>query len=96
MTPKRLQKLNNILLWQAIRYIVQSLNLMVKLNKVQAHSENIYNDMADYSLAKEGYLKFNDEFIIDQNICKTSKKIINFSNFERQMSHCSLYNKKTS
>ncbi|POG69875.1 hypothetical protein GLOIN_2v1842130 [Rhizophagus irregularis DAOM 181602=DAOM 197198] len=113
MTPRRLQKLNNVLLWQAIKWIIQSLNLTIKLNKVQAHSGNTYNDIAD-TLAKagceqpdiisispvgvkpqKGYIKFNEEFIIDRNIRKTLKKPINFRNIERQISHRSLHIIKT-
>ncbi|PKY48379.1 hypothetical protein RhiirA4_445314 [Rhizophagus irregularis] len=53
MTPRRLQKVNNILIWQAIRFIITTLNLTVKLLKVKAHANNLYNDMAD-DLAKKG------------------------------------------
>lgn len=37
---------------------------------------------------------FNDEFIIDRNIRKATKKIINFRNIERQISHKSLHHIK--
>lgn len=112
MTPRRFQKINNNLLWQTILYIIKRLNLTIKLIKVQAHSGDKYNDMAD-ALAKsgcdkqdiisispitvktvKGYIMFNDELIIDRNIRKTTKKIINFRNTERQISHRSLHHIK--
>ncbi|CAB4431037.1 unnamed protein product [Rhizophagus irregularis] len=112
MTPRRFQKINNSLLWQAILYIIKRLNLTLKFMKVQAHSGDKYNDMAD-ALAKagvdtqdsitispmaiktqKGYIMFNDELIIDRNIRKTTKKIINFRNIERHLSHKSLHHIK--
>lgn len=70
--------MNNVLLWQAIKYIISTLKLKVKLHKIKAHSNNTYNDIADH-LANSGrdispsfplgipdqicYLTFNDELI---------------------------------
>lgn len=48
-----IQKMNNVLLWQAIKYIISTLKLKVKLHKIKAHSNNTYNDIADH-LAKSG------------------------------------------
>lgn len=53
LTPRRLQKINNVLFWQAIKYIIDRLHLQVTLHKVKAHSDNLYTDIAD-QLAKEG------------------------------------------
>ncbi|CAB4377837.1 unnamed protein product [Rhizophagus irregularis] len=53
LTPKRKQKINNIILWQAIQQIIAELNLQVQFTKVKAHSGVEYNDKAD-KLAKDG------------------------------------------
>ncbi|PKY48237.1 hypothetical protein RhiirA4_463780 [Rhizophagus irregularis] len=53
LTDRRLQKLNNCHLWQAIKQIIDTLQLQVTLSKVKAHSNNFYNDQAD-ALAKQG------------------------------------------
>jgi ribonuclease HI len=109
LTPRRFQKINNVLLWQAIKHIIVILNLKVSLHKVKAHSDNIYNDMAD-NLAKQaardhtfftsvsvkglpeqlGHLTFNNDVIIDRNIRKTLKTLINFRTLENHISHRNL------
>ncbi|EXX66328.1 hypothetical protein RirG_124840 [Rhizophagus irregularis DAOM 197198w] len=53
LTPRRKQKINNIILWQAIQQIIAELNLQVRFTKVKAHSGVEYNDKAD-KLAKDG------------------------------------------
>ncbi|CAG8727300.1 ribonuclease H-like domain-containing protein [Rhizophagus irregularis DAOM 181602=DAOM 197198] len=54
-TPRRFQKINNCLTWQAIKHIIEQLRLKVSLVKVQAHSGIEHNKVADL-LAKEGCL----------------------------------------
>ncbi|RIA83521.1 hypothetical protein C1645_833707 [Glomus cerebriforme] len=54
LTPlRRLQKIPNFLIWQAIKYIIRSNAISLDLRKVKAHSNDLYNDAAD-ALAKEG------------------------------------------
>ncbi|POG77078.1 hypothetical protein GLOIN_2v1550909, partial [Rhizophagus irregularis DAOM 181602=DAOM 197198] len=44
ITPRRKQKINNIILWQAIQQIIAEINLQVRFTKVKAHSGVEYND----------------------------------------------------
>lgn len=53
LTDRRLQKVNNCHIWQAIKQIIDRLQFHVTLNKVKAHSDNFFNDQAD-ALAKQG------------------------------------------
>ena len=46
-------KKQNYVMWSCIENIYKSHNLSVTLHKVQAHAEDIYNNMAD-TLAKQG------------------------------------------
>lgn len=45
LTLRHLQNINNVLLWQAIKYVITCLHLDVTLHKVKVHSGNLYNDM---------------------------------------------------
>ncbi|CAB4386703.1 unnamed protein product [Rhizophagus irregularis] len=76
-----------------IKYVLEQLHLQVSLHKVNAHSNDSYNDLVD-QLAKEGcnnenpisispigipaqhssHISFNDEFIIDRDIERHSRK----------------------
>ncbi|PKB91834.1 hypothetical protein RhiirA5_447348 [Rhizophagus irregularis] len=57
---------------QSIKWIIQSLNLTIKFNKVQAHSGNTYNDIAD-TLAKAGCEQPDIISISPENIKKTNQ-----------------------
>ncbi|RIA81426.1 hypothetical protein C1645_837043 [Glomus cerebriforme] len=50
---RKLQKIPNHLIWLGIKYIISFNHLNVILHKVKAHSNILYNDMAD-NLAKSG------------------------------------------
>lgn len=51
----RFLKIPNYTLWIAIHHTISTLNLSVKIIKVKAHSNNIFNDLAD-TQAKIGHL----------------------------------------
>ncbi|PKK64527.1 hypothetical protein RhiirC2_787357 [Rhizophagus irregularis] len=50
---RRFQKLNNCILWNTIKHIINTLKLKVSLFKVKAHSGHALNDAADL-LVKDG------------------------------------------
>uniref|UniRef100_U9UAV0 ribonuclease H n=2 Tax=Rhizophagus irregularis (strain DAOM 181602 / DAOM 197198 / MUCL 43194) TaxID=747089 RepID=U9UAV0_RHIID len=78
LTPKRKQKINNIILWQAIQQIIAELNLQVQFTKVKAHSGVEYNDIAD-RLAKNG-CDSNKMISISPKGVKAQKGYIMFNN----------------
>jgi ribonuclease HI len=53
ISPRKRLKLNNFLIWDLIMWLIEHNNLTVNIEKVKAHSGNLYNDQAD-SLAKAG------------------------------------------
>jgi ribonuclease HI len=55
LSPRRYNKLNNNILWTTIHYIIKELELKIKLFKIKAHSNLLYNDIADAE-AKVGRL----------------------------------------
>ncbi|PKY52393.1 hypothetical protein RhiirA4_469997 [Rhizophagus irregularis] len=81
MMLRRLQKVNNSLLWQAIpdelakSGVDNSIDISISSAEVKT---------------QRGYIMFNNEFIINRNIRKTLKKLINFWNIKKQISHRSL------
>ncbi|PKB99500.1 hypothetical protein RhiirA5_429585 [Rhizophagus irregularis] len=78
VTPRRKQKINNIILWQAIQQIIAELNLQVRFTKVKAHSGVEYNNKAD-KLAKDGCV-FNRIISISPKGVKAQKGYIIFNN----------------
>uniref|UniRef100_U9SG20 ribonuclease H n=1 Tax=Rhizophagus irregularis (strain DAOM 181602 / DAOM 197198 / MUCL 43194) TaxID=747089 RepID=U9SG20_RHIID len=78
LTPRRKQKINNIIFWQAIQQIIAELNLQVQFTKVKAHSGVDYNDRAD-KLAKDG-CDFNRMILISPKGVKAQKGYIMFNN----------------
>lgn len=53
LSKRRLQKINNVILWKAIHYIIDKLSLTLFFQKVKAHSSDLFNDIADAE-AKSG------------------------------------------
>lgn len=47
LSTRRLQKINNVILWKTIHFIIDKLALKISFRKVKARSSNLYNDMAD-------------------------------------------------
>ncbi|PKB95930.1 hypothetical protein RhiirA5_435762 [Rhizophagus irregularis] len=78
ITLRRKQKINNIILWQAIHQIIDELNLQVHFTKVKAHSEIEHNDKAD-KLAKDGCYS-NKIISISPKGIKAQKGYIMFNN----------------
>ncbi|PKK71100.1 ribonuclease H-like protein [Rhizophagus irregularis] len=56
ISPRRFNKINNNILWSSIHHLIRELKLVVRFNKVKAHSHDQFNDRAD-ALAKVGRLQ---------------------------------------